>query len=73
MRNGFRVKSGGLAASPVNANALPGSERLVPNTTTPEKRDWATADPGEARAQAKQLTTTRRMTDETVRAMLIMM
>jgi hypothetical protein len=66
------MKSGGLPASPTNTNALPGSDKLVPKTTIPKKRDWASAHPGTARTRVKQLTATHRMKDADVRSVLFM-
>ena len=42
---GFSMKSGGVLASPYNAKAFPGSERLVPKTTSPAYRDCAAGLP----------------------------
>src|SRR5687768_13580253 len=49
MSKGLSVKSGGVPCAPTRANALPGSDRLVPKTTMPEKRDCAVAIPAASR------------------------
>jgi hypothetical protein len=65
------MKSGGVLASPTNANALPGSDKLVPKTTIPEKRDWAPAHAGAASINAVvQPMVAQRMND--MRALVIM-
>src|SRR2546425_5033810 len=61
MRSGFSMKSGGALASPSNAKALPGSDKLVPNTTIPENHDCAPAHPGDARTNARLATAIRRV------------
>jgi hypothetical protein len=64
------MKSGGVLESPTNAKALPGSDKLVPKTTIPEKRDCASAHAGAASINAAQLMAVQRMND--MRALLIM-
>jgi hypothetical protein len=67
------MKSGGMLASPARANALPGSDKLVPKTTIRENRDCASAHPGVVRSNHVQLTAAQRMQDKRARSILIMM
>jgi hypothetical protein len=73
MSNGFSMKSGGVLWSPTSTKALPGSDRLVPNTTIPEKRDCAAANPGAANTRARQLTSAQRLTGVVRLSILTMM
>ena len=66
------MKSGGVLWSPTNANALPGSDKLVPKTTIPENRDCAAAHPGVASTTARQLTNVHRVKDVGLRPVLTM-
>jgi hypothetical protein len=66
------MKSGGVLASPTKTKALPGSDKLVPNTTIPENRDCASAQPGAVRSKHVQHIAAQRMQDERTRSTLIM-
>jgi hypothetical protein len=61
-----------MPASPTRANALPESDRLVPNTTIPEERDCAKVISGAMTNAAVQIATSHRMTDPDRDSVLVM-